>query len=199
MRSWIRRLHLHTGLASSTALVLFAVAGLDATFRDSSAHYDRPPDEVRWVEFAAPPDLEEDELVRRVHAALDFALSEPVPAFARHRDADGHLVLPHYSLNGRRDAVVLPEEGRLRVDVWHADAIAFLSQLHAVTLRVPPRGVDWRVVLWSLYVELSIFALFAFVASGAWLWWTSRPRHRLARAALLAGSGALAALLAWVR
>jgi hypothetical protein len=198
MRDWIRRLHLHTGLASITALALFGVAGLDATFRGPPSRYDGPPDEVRWIEFAAPPDLPEDELARRVHAALGFALSEPAPAFARRRDAEGRLVLPHYSLNGRRDAVVLPD-GKLRVDVWHSDALQFLSQLHAVTLRVPPRGVDWRVVLWALYVELSIFALFVFVASGAWLWWTSRPRHRLARAALLAGSGALTALLAWLR
>jgi hypothetical protein len=199
MRHWMRRLHVHAGLLSTTALVIFAVAGLDSTFRGTPSLYDRPPDEVRWIGFAAPPDLPEDELARRVHAALGFALSEPAPDYARQRDAEGRLVLSHYSLNGRRDAVVLAEAGRLRVDVWHADLFAFLNQLHAVTPLIPPRGVDWRVFLWSLYVELSIFALFFFVFSGVWLWWASRPRHRLARAALLAGAGAVTAVLVLVR
>ncbi len=181
---WLRWLHLLAGLQSAVALVVYGVAGLAATWQA------RPeaPAAARRVEVRSyvPRDGESDvALALRLHHELALSLTRPPPDWVVQRAADGALTFRLYSPNGMQHLRV-PQPGRVEIADERVDLARFLLNLHAHTVPRPGSNEDLRLVLWSIYNELSMLALGGFAASGLVLWLATRPRAVLPWTAFLA-------------
>src|SRR2546423_12757309 len=98
MRALIKKIHMYSGLLSFSALIVFGITGLTATFerpeqrqRESSA---------RFRDFTVPPNLTDKQVADLVYAALRIPLSAPIPSWAVHRNGGNQLQLEFYTLNG---------------------------------------------------------------------------------------------------
>lgn len=182
---WLRWLHVLVGLQSVVALTVYAVAGLASTW------HARPgaPETARRIETRSfvPREGESDfALALRLHEELALPLTRPPPDWVVRRNADGEITFRLYSPNGMQH-IRVPRSGVVQIEDARVDLATFLLNMHAHTLPRPGSGEDVRLVLWSLYNELSMLALSGFVISGVVLWWATRPRARLPMIAFVAG------------
>jgi hypothetical protein len=182
---WLRWIHVLVGLQSAAALIVYAVAGLAATW------HARPgaPETPRRLETRAyaPRDGESDvALAKRLHAELALPLTDPPADWVVRRDDAGVLTFRVYSPNGMQH-VRVPAPGVVQVEDARVDLATFLLNLHAHVLPPGLRGADPRLLLWSLYNELSMLALGGLALSGLTLWLATRPRAPLPFAAFVLG------------
>jgi hypothetical protein len=179
MALWVQRLHLYSGLLSLTALVVYAAAGLAATFAPEKGGAGAT-ESVRHVRFVASGG-DRKVVADRIHAELDLPLTFPVVRRAIRKNASGQWQMRFFTPNGHHEVTVLAKQKRLRISTLRLDMWHFLARLHHVTLRLPGSGVDWRMILWSFYGEFALFSLFWLSASSTYLWWSPRLQ-RWARA-----------------
>ena len=179
----IKKLHIYTGLVNFIILMVFGVAGLQATFRIQRQFNDV----VETRPFDAPANATDLEVASAAVRALD--LPAPMPGQnAVRRDADQHLTFTSYTVNGPRLITVLEAEHQLRVTIRRNALVHFFDNLHATTPRNSAGG-DLRIQMWSWYVEFSIWSLIFMSVTGVWLWLGSRPRLRWAQATVATGFG----------
>jgi hypothetical protein len=189
---WIRSLHTYTGLFSFTALMLFGAAGIIGAIHPDPRTSPSPAQEVKTVAFEAPPAASDREVADLVYEQLAFPDAAPVPTWALGRNQQHVLVLHFYGPNGVRHVTVLEEEKKLKVEHEQSSLSAYLNSMHALLLQ--NAAPKWKVRLWAIYLELSIFTLLFMVATGVYLWLASRPRLVWAQAFFAAGSVAVVVL-----
>lgn len=179
---WIRKLHIYCGLQTSLFLVLFGVAGLWATARSEGG----ATRVLRADRFVLPdvPNERVDALVARAATQAAVPLTHAPPRWAV-KDSGGVLLVPLYSVNG--GAVLEIDSATRTVTVRRARTgwAEFATRMHTETFFWPQPGRHPLLMAWSVYVELSVFALGFLAASSIALWTLDRPRS------LAAGTGAL--------
>jgi hypothetical protein len=179
---------MYVGLLNLSILLIFGVAGLQATFEPAPENRKRPDADVEFRDFTVPAGLDDKAAADRVHAFLHLPLTAPLPKYAIRRDANNDLALNFYTANGVRRAVVLEKEHRIRLETEHTTITSYLNGLHATTIN--SASPDWRIRWWTYYNEFSIWSLIVMSISGAYLWLASRPRYSPARWTFAAGCGA---------
>jgi hypothetical protein len=196
MTDLLRRLHVWVGLLNLTILIVFAVAGINATILEQEDGEDGKDgeEEARVVDYTPPGDLSDVEVAAHMHAALDLPYTRRIADWAIGRNGDGVLVLNFYSPNGVYRATLLEADRQVRIEHRRNSLGAFANQLHAYTSFGP--GVDPRLRLWALYVVLSIASLLFMAATGLWLWLAARPSLWWARVSFVTGAGLF--VLLWV-
>ena len=117
---------------------------------------------------------------------LEIPLARDANERSLRYDAEGRPTLSLYTLNGNHRVTVLADRGVVRVRSTRTSFAEFLNRLHSTTFRSASHIRDWRVRLWSIYVELSIWALMLMPLTGIYLWIVTRPTHRWARASAVA-------------
>jgi hypothetical protein len=184
MERTLRLLHTWIGLFSLTALVVFAVTGVVASFPSP------PPTShaVRLVDYVTPAQATDKAVADDVLAALKLPLARPIPAWALRRDGQNQLTFEFHTPNGGDRVTVLEQRGQLQIEHLPSTLGAFANVMHAATRVTGP--IDVRLRLWALYIDTSIFALAFMAITGPWLWILSRPRLWWARVSLAAGAAA---------
>ena len=180
-----KKIHMYTGLLTFSALIVFGIAGLQATLRDPSRRH--PPEaKIEHVDFEVPGDLTDKQLADRVYETLKPPLAGPLRKRALRHDKQGNLVLPFHTVNGLRKVTVLEKENRLLVATERLSLAQTLHHLHAT---VPSRAAsDLRIRLWAYYMEMAIWALIGMSLSGVYLWLAARPGSRWGQVSFGAGS-----------
>ncbi|MDA0748674.1 MAG: PepSY-associated TM helix domain-containing protein, partial [bacterium] len=84
------------------------------------------------------------------------------------------------------DVYLNTETGHARVEVTNKGLLGILRGLHG--LRNMP-GSTWWSPTWSVYSEISIWALIFSVLSGIYFWWVRVPERRMGWWLLGVGSG----------
>lgn len=192
MNQLIKKLHTYTGLLSFSALIVFGVAGLTASFEPAPENRHQDTGAIRYEPFTPAVGLSDREVADSIYARLSPPLSGPVPSWALKRDSDNNLRLDFWSVNEVQRVTVLEKENRLRVETTRWSPWVYLNNLHTTTIR--PEHIDVRLKLWTYYNEFAIWSLIGMALSGTYLGLSSRPGYRLARYAL-GGGGALFAAL----
>jgi hypothetical protein len=192
MNELLRRLHIYSGLFSFTALMVFGAAGLIGAFHADPRGATRAPPEVSVVDFEIPPGASDREVADLAYQKLASKDAAPVPTWALGRNPDNVLVLHFYGPNGIRHATVLEQEKKLRIEHDRSTLGEYVNWMHALVL--PHVAPKWRVLLWSIYLEISIFTLLFMVASGVYLWLASRPRLGWAQASFAVGTAGVVVL-----
>jgi hypothetical protein len=187
MHELIKKIHMYTGLLNFTILVVFGIAGLQATFQAGPERRPKRTPEVRFLEFTASPRMSDPELAEHVYQALQIPLAAPVPKFAIRRDPENRLALNFYTVNGIERATVLENENRVRIETTRNSIWQYFNSLHTTTMQA--RAPDLRIRLWGYYNELAIWSLIGMAASGVYLWLSSRPRFRPAQYTFATGAG----------
>ncbi len=187
----VRKIHIYAGLLTFAQLMVYGIAGLVAALYPGG---ERPkvPHSIRYVPFTVPPSSTDKEVAALAYRTLNLPMARPVPDWYLRRTADNHLLLDFYNINGIRRAVVLENEGRIRLEEIHNRVWLFLEDIHAAT---PGNdGAPRLVYLWALWNELAMWTLLAFCVSGLWLWQASRPLYAWAWILLASGAGSIAVL-----
>jgi hypothetical protein len=187
MRSLLIRLHTWVGLFNFTALLVFAITGIAVTW----PHQPRPA-ETTVLEYAPAGDLTDAEVARDLFERLALPLTGEVPEWALGRDAQNRLTFQFYTPNGPHRVTVLEPERQVRIEHARTSFGQFMNLMHSTTLWWS--AADWRIRLWAVYVDLSVFSLLFMTLTGVWLWITSRPRLWWAWSAVAAGTGIVAVL-----
>ena len=190
---WIKRLHIYVGLLNSTILAVFALVGLAASFLPHTPPDARTSDEVRYVPFEAPGDLDDLELARLVYEAAALPLTRPPAKFNLRRGEDGLLQVRLPTPSKLHVVTVLEPGNRLRIETRAFDMWHYLARLHTIT---PARPLpDWRLRAWAWYIEFALWSLIFMGATGVWLWLASRPGLGWARISFAAGAAVFALIL----
>jgi hypothetical protein len=197
MRELIKKIHMYLGLLSFSILVVFGIAGLRATILPRFQDRPKPEASVHFESFTAPDNLTDKQVADRVWEHLKVPLSAPAPPFAIRRNGDNDLGFGFYTPAGVTRVTVLEKEDRLRIESVRNTFWAYLSNLHATTIRAA--SPDWRVRMWTWYNEFSIWTLLGMSLSGLYLWLSSRPRYRPAQFCFVLGSGCFIVLYLLMR
>jgi hypothetical protein len=188
----VKKVHVYLGLLNASFLLVFGIAGLEATASQGGPRDTAPTEPVRFVAYAPPPGLGDKEIADDVYARLGPPLAAPVPKFAVKRDARNDLTFAFYTPNGVTNVAVLEKEARLRVEVRRAGFFRFINNLHATT--IGSRSPHPAIRLWTLYNEVALWSLIAMVVTGAYLGLAARRRALMAAGALGLGAAAFVAL-----
>lgn len=197
MNQIVKKLHIYLGLLNFANLLVFGIAGLTATFQAAPESRQRPEPAVRYEAFTPPATVADKEVAVLVYQKLNFPLAAPPQPWSFRRNHENNLTVDFYTANGLYRVVVLERENRVRIETTRNSLWQYLNNLHATTIR--ERTGDPRTRLWSYYIEFAIWSLIAMTLSGICLWLSSRPRHRLALACLVLGSGSFAFLYVLTR
>ena len=187
----VKKIHMYTGLLTFSALIVFGIAGVQATLPAPSRR-DRPEAKIEHVDFEAPGNLTDKQLADRVYETLKPPLARPLETWALRHDGQGNLVLPFHTVNGWRKVTVLEKENRLLVATERLSLVQTLNHLHATIPRWA--APDLRIRLWAYYMEMAIWALIGMSLSGVYLWLAVRPGSRWGQVCFGAGSAAFLVL-----
>jgi len=195
MTRWLKKLHMYAGLLNLSILLVFGIAGLNATFEDPGEA--PPPPTTAVYDFQVPANVSDYEAALAAFRFLKPALSEPPPQGAIHRDSANNVAFSLYSVNGQRTVTLLEKENRVRVEARPNELGEFFDGLHATTMNFA--HTDLRIRMWAWYVEFSIWSLIFMAVTGVYLWLASRPGYRWAQVSFAAGSGLFLLLYAITR
>ena len=193
MNTWIKKIHMYTGLLNFTILCVFGIAGLVVTADAPDIFHSATLPVVATLPFRAPGSASDQQVGELIRSRLQ-------PAHAGkpniHRDAQHQLVADFYSVNGLVRATLLDAEGQLRVETRRNSIWRFFDNAHATTIQ--ESAYDWAPIAWSWYIELSIWSLMLMALSGMWLGLASRWPFWWTKASLAAGT-LMFAILYWVQ
>jgi hypothetical protein len=187
----LRRIHMYLGLMSWSSLLVFGIAGLTGTFRSGPEAPTRDK-AVRFESFTVPANLTDKQVAHLVWNTLQIPLTAPEHVFGIQRDGENNLNFSIYSENGVSGVTVLEKENRLRIETERSSIWEYFDNLHGTTVNTPV--TDWRIRLWTYYIEFSIWTLLAMALGGLCLWLMSRPGHRLAQVLFLFSVGSFVVL-----
>jgi hypothetical protein len=175
MNTWIKKIHMYTGLLNFTILCVFGLAGLVATAEAPDIFKAGTVPVVTTLPFRAPGSASDQQVGELIREQLQ-------PAHAGkpniRRDAQHQLVADFYSMNGLVRATVLEGQGQLQVEARRNSIWRFFDNAHATTIQ--ETASDWAPGAWAWYIELSIWSLMLMALTGVWLglttrwplWWT---------------------------
>jgi hypothetical protein len=193
MNTWIRNIHLYTGLLNFTILCVFGLAGLIATAEAPDIFHAGTQPAITTVPFRAPGSASDQQVADLIGAQLQPAHAGK-PAIRR--DARHQLVADFYSVNGLVRATLLEAEGQLRVETRRNSIWRFIDNAHATTIH--ETASDWAPRAWSWYIELSIWSLMLMALTGIWLGVTTRWPFWWTKASLATGTLGFA-ILYWAQ
>lgn len=183
MYNLIRKIHTYVGLLNFSNLIVFGIAGLAPTLYHDRQSAVTP---VRYENYTPPPGASNKQIADAAFLLLHSPLTEPIPNWALHPDAQGNLPLDFYSVNGTGKVLYLAKESRFRIQEVRSSLAFFLDDMHTVT---DLKQADWRMKMWACYNHFAIWSLLAMSVSGVYLWLASRPRYRIAQYAFAVGAG----------
>jgi len=193
MNTWIKKIHMYTGLLNFTILCVFGLAGLVATaeapdiFDAATAHT------LTILPFRAPGSASDEYVGELIREQLQ---PEHAGKPDIRRDAQHRLVADFYSVNGLVRATLLEGEGQLRVENRRNSIWRFFDNAHAATIADAVSG--WAPGAWAWYIELSIWSLMLMALTGVWLGLTTRWPFWWTKTSLAAGTLGFA-IFYWVR
>lgn len=195
---WIKKIHMWVGLLNFTILIIFGIIGIAASILPRPADRPRPAATMRTVAYVAPGNLDDQALANAIQAFLDIPLtSSPVPSYAIRRDEDQRLRVSLFTPAVRFETTLLENDGKLEISEQPFDVWQYLFHLHELTPRAA--GPDWRLRVWTWYMELSIWSLILMALSGVYLWSAARPGYRWGQVSFAAGLLIFVGFYWWVR
>jgi len=195
MLAVIKKIHMYLGLLCATALLVYSIAGLWAVSFVRPADRPRPAPETRFIDFQAPPNATDKQVVDLIWEAVAAPLTGKVPQFAIRRNRDHNLSTAFYSVNGLWRVTYLEKENRVQIEQSRNRLGNYFMAMHEAAPRHP--APDMRMRLWAWYNEFATWALILMPISGIYLWLGSRPEFRWAQISFALGTGGFA-LLYWL-
>ncbi len=193
MNTWIKKIHMYTGLLNFTILCVFGLAGIVVTAEAPDIFHAGTLPVVATLPFIAPASASDQQVGEMIRQQL-----QPSHAGKANlsRDAKHRLVADFYSVNGLVRATLLEGESRVQVETRRNSIWRFIDNAHATTIQ--ESASDWSTGAWAWYIELSIWSLMVMALSGLWLGLTTRWPFWWTKASLLAGTVSFA-IFYWVQ
>jgi hypothetical protein len=185
MRGLVKKLHIYLGLLNFCSILVFGIAGLNSTFQGPEGRESQGS--IQFRNFKTPANLSDKQVADLVYQTMRFPLSEPIPAWALHRNSQNQLEMEFWTFNGLYRVAVLEQQGRLRIESSQRSVWAFLNVIHTLTMSEHPSYLALR--LWQYYNEFAIWSLILMTSSGVFLWLASRPGLRWAQYCFGSGCG----------
>lgn len=192
MHKLLEQIHMYLGLLAWSALMVYGIAGLAGTVRVSSGDRAEPSVAPQVLPFTFPPNLTDKQVADLAWKALQIPFTDPEPEWALRHDSEHNLAFALYSPNGVTRVTVLEMTSQMRIERVRNSVWQYFDDLHSMTANY--RHPDWRLRLWAYYNEVALWTLLGMALTGLLVWLTSRPRLRLAQAALFIASAVFVVL-----
>jgi len=192
----IRQLHIYTGLQALIAVLVFGMAGLGATWTRHPS-FDRPAARHWQLPLELGPEATPRELADHIWQRLAVPLSKPPGDWQLKPDAEGAIEFKLGTLNTETEVRIPRGARQAEIGQRPLSWLETFVDLHAVRLR-PAEQTFLPVRLWSYYIELSVWSLWFFLASGLYLWLAVKPWRPLALWSFASGWAACAAGVIWM-
>jgi len=192
----IRQLHIYTGLQALIAVVVFGLAGLGATWTHDPSY--ELPEARHWkLPLEVGPDATPRQLGDCVWKQLAVPLSTPPANWRLKPNAEGALEFKIGTLNTETEVRIARGAREAEISHRRLSWPELFVELHSARLR-PAKDTFLPIRLWSFYIELSVWSLWFFLASGLYLWLAVKPWRPLALWSFASGWVACAAGVIWM-
>jgi len=174
MNQLIKKIHIYSGLISFTALLIYGVIGIVATFLPRPDDRPKPEATVREISLSVPEDLDDRQLADHIRSELDLPLTRRAPDWSLGRNKKNNLRFRLPTPGHYHDVVVMEQENRIRITTQPYDLWQYLFHLHEMTPQ--PSQDDLRKRLWAYYGLFNVWALIMMSCSGVYLWLSTKRR-----------------------
>lgn len=176
----IKKIHTYIGLQATLAILLFSISVIAVSIKS-----EKEP-ELTYHQFAGDISLANIELAALLHKQVGLTF-EPIPEQWMLSEADvGRLVVRLKSPAGRRKVTLNKTNGNIEIRSWPFTVSDFANHMHQESFgrrRVTDSLWLWA---WSLYIEVSILALFVLPATGLYIWVSKKaPKQTWAKLSLI--------------
>ncbi len=189
-----KKVHMYVGLLVCVQITIYGIAGLNSTFDEAPADREPLSTTTTMMVYAPPAGASDKAIADDLYRLLQPSLAGPVPDWALRRTPEGQLRVNFHSVNGPTHVTVLANQGQIRVERVRNTFQRFINNIHARTFR--EYTGDWRLMAWTWFNELGIWALLFLSVSGVFIWLASRPRLRLAVTSF--GGGLAVFIILWI-
>ena len=123
-----------SGLLTFTAFVVWGITGIYAIFLPAPGEW-KPPEvsSRREFSFAAPGNLDDKELAKRVFGAAELKMAGG--HYNVHRDDDQNLAFNVFTSNGPRNVTYFEDKKRVLVEFRDGGLGGFVSSMHTAHSR----------------------------------------------------------------
>jgi len=178
----IRRTHMYFALFLVPWMLMYAVSTMTMNHRSegAAARWEKEREETYTGTF--PSGATPRVMARQILISLGMDGAHA----ARGPSPDGKITIFRNEPIAQRRLTFSPADGKLLVEREVFRASAFLERFHR------RRGFEHPYALadaWAFSVDLAIFAMVFWVASGLWMWWEMRPTRGWGALTLALGLG----------
>ncbi len=194
LRRWVRKLHLYVGLLTFSSLLLLGASGMAAFLHHTQNSNGNSVVRDRLMQFEADVGTSDVAIANQVRREFELSLALKIGKGDISHDGDGNLTATFSTINGSHKVTVFREQSQVRIVERRLGLAGFLVRAHSVLLRPSSPGLDWRVLVLSIYMATTLMLLGILVPTGLAIWLLTRPRHKRARLVVAASSGLFIAL-----
>ncbi len=170
MLGLVKKAHTYAGLLTFLNLAVYGIVGLSASV--GAMQGDAALRRTFEQPFTASANSSDKQVAESVCRTIGLTLALPVQSAAIQHDADGHLLLDLWHVNGHHRVTVLESEGKVRVEEFRSSTARYFDVLHMTTAVF--RSGDWRMNAWAWYNEFAMWCLGLMMLSGVWIWVAGR-------------------------
>ena len=178
----IKKIHTYIGLQVVFALLLFSITVLAVSIKS-----EKQP-KLTYQQFEGDISLANIELAKLLRKQIGLRF-EPVPQQWMLSEVDaGNLVVRLKSPAAKREITLNKINGNIEIRTWPLNFTHFANYMHQESFGRRRMSDSLWLWAWSLYIEISILALFALPATGLYIWIAKKSSKQLWAELSLIGS-----------
>lgn len=160
----IQKIHTYTGLQAVLALLLFFITIIAVSIKS-----DKEP-EITYYQFEGELSLTDIKLARALHEQIGLRFEAVPQHWMLSGQTDKCLVLKLNSPAAKREITINKINGHIEIKSWPLSFSDFANYMHQESIGRRKVTDSLWLWAWSLYIEISILALFLLPATGLYLW-----------------------------
>lgn len=160
----IKKIHTYVGLQAVLALLLFSITVIAVSIKSE----EEP--ELSYHQFKSDISLEDIELAKLLYKEVGLRFEAMPKKWMLSEKEKGYLVIKLKSPAAKRELTINKISGNVEIKSWPPTFSNFANYMHQESFGRRKATDSMWLWAWSLYIELSILALFVLPATGLYIW-----------------------------
>jgi hypothetical protein len=173
VNSLARKIHFYTGLQAMLGLCLFSLAAIIASVQT----HERIEPEITQHKYAGSTTLEPDEIALRLHDQIGGKYEAVPRGWMISGNTVNEVNIVYFSPNGKREVALDLPGKTIEIKTYQNNFLQYLNRMHTESLGRRKQGDHIWLWLWSLYIEVSLLALFLLPLTGVYIWLTEKRQQ----------------------
>lgn len=160
----IKKIHTYIGLQAVLALLLFSIAVIAVSIKS-----EKEP-ELTYHQFEGDISLANIELAKLLRKQVGLRFEAIPQQWMLSEAVAGRLVVRFKSPAAKREVTLNKINGNIEIRSWPLTVSHFANYMHQESIGRRKVSDSLWLWAWSLYLEISILALFALPVTGVYIW-----------------------------